>query len=353
MIKTLHIDIVTPLLAIILGLIVGAIVMLVFGYDPIQNYLNLFSGAFGDAYSIGETLRNAIPLMLTGLGFSITNKIGFFNIGGSGQYLFGWLTSIMFVLKYSNLPSVFLISGAIIIGSISGGFWSWIAGYLRAYFGTNEVITTIMQNYIALYIVNFAIKKWLVKKGNDSSANIPKTASLRSEFFDKLTMHSTFHWGFFIAILVVIVLWLVLKKTTLGFEIRSFGKNQIVAKYSGMNTIKITILSMFLAGTLAGLAGALDGLGNFQNISVSNALPEIGFNGIAVALLANDNPIGMIFSSIFFSALQVGGMSISVYSTTPIEIVNIVIGSILFFVSIKYLYELSSIRNKRLKTNEH
>lgn len=313
--------------------------MLVFGYSPLQNYGNLLNGAFGDIYSIGETLRNAAPLMLTGLGFSIASRAGFFNIGGSGQYLVGWFGSIIFALKFSFLPGWLLIIGALIAGSLLGGIWSWIAGFLRAYFGTSEVITTIMLNYIALYFVNFAVKQWFAAKGADASASILKKASLRVSWLTKLTDNSTFNMGFLIALIFIVIMWVYMTKTKSGFEINSVGLNPQASKYAGIDTKKTIMIAMLLSGVLAGLAGCIDGLGNYQNISVSNSLPNIGFDGMAVALLANEHPIGIVFASILFPALQIGGLSISVYSTTPPEIVDIVIASIIFFVGIRYLFE--------------
>lgn len=185
-----------PLLAVLSGFIVGAVLMLVFGYNPIQNYVNLFAGAFGDVYSVSETLRNMTPLLLTGLGFAVSSKAGFFNIGGPGQYLMGWFGAVVFALHFHALPGIVLIIGSILCGALCGAIWSGIAGVLRAFFGTSEVISTIMLNYIALYYVNHAIKTWLAPKGSDSSPNIPKKASLCTDFLQNLTHGSTFHWGF-------------------------------------------------------------------------------------------------------------------------------------------------------------
>lgn len=339
MVKQKYSGLLISLCAVLAGLIVGGIVMLVFGYAPLQNYGNLFNGAFGDIYSIGETLRGAAPLMLTGLGFSIASRAGFFNIGGSGQYLVGWFGSIAFALKFSFLPGWLLIIGSLVVGALLGGIWSWIAGFLRAYFGTSEVITTIMLNYISLYFVNFAVKQWFAAKGADASSNIAAKASLRTPLLEKLTDNSTFNWGFFIALILIILMWVYMTKTKSGFEINSVGLNPQASKYAGINTKKTIMIAMLLSGVLAGLAGCVDGLGNYQNISVSNSLPNIGFDGMAVALLANEHPIGIIFASILFSGLQIGGLSISVYSTTPTEIVDIVIASIIFFVGIRYLFE--------------
>lgn len=328
-----------PLLSVIAGFLVGAIVMLIFGYDPLQNYINLFIGSLGDIYSIGETLRNMTPLILTALGFAVASKAGFFNIGGPGQYLFGWFGGISFALAFPHLPGLVLIIGSLLCGAILGGIWSMIAGVLRAYFGTSEVITTIMLNYISLYFINYAIRSWLAKKGNDSSPNIVAKASLNTPFLKSITNNSTFNWGFFIALVVVVLVWLYFNKTNSGFEIKAVGINETASRYAGVNVKQTIIVAMLISGLLAGLGGAIDGLGNFQNISVSNNLPDVGFNGMAVALLASENPFGIIFAALLFSALQIGGLSISVYSNTPSEIVDIVIASIIFFVGIKYLFE--------------
>lgn len=333
-------SLVTPLLAVLAGFIVGAIIMLIFGYDPLQNYNSLFLGAFGDSYSIGETLRNMTPLMLTALGFAVSSKAGFFNIGGSGQYLMGWFGSVVVALHFHQLPGWLLIIVSILAGAILGGLWSAIAGVLRAFFGTSEVITTIMLNYIALYFVNFAIKTWLAAKGADSSANIPAKASLRTPFLQEITANSTLHWGFLIALIMAFVMWFYFKQTRSGFEVRSVGLNEEASRYAGMNVKKTIIIAMLISGLLAGLGGAMDGLGNYQNISVSNALPQVGYDGMAVALLVGYNPLGIILSALLFSALQIGGLSISVYSSTPSEIVSIVTASIIFFVAIKYVFEL-------------
>ncbi|KRL05918.1 ABC transporter permease protein [Liquorilactobacillus oeni DSM 19972] len=328
------------MISIFAGFIVGAIVMLSFGYDPLQNYQNLLVGAFGDIYSIGETLRNMISLILTALGFAVASKAGFFNIGGPGQYLVGWFSTIAFTLNFSHLPGFLLITGGLLCGAVAGGIWSMIAGVLRAYFGTSEVITTIMLNYIALYFVNFAVKNWLAAKGSDSSPNIVRKASLNTNFLQEITHNSTFNWGFFIALIVVALIWFYFNKTRSGFETKTVGLNESASKYAGVNVKRTIVIAMLISGLLAGLGGAIDGLGNFQNISVSNNLPSVGFNGMAVALLAAENPIGIVFSALLFSALQIGGLSISVYSNTPSEIVDIVIAAIIFFVSIKYVFEL-------------
>ena len=336
-IKDLHLGSMgISLVSVLLGLLVGAIIMLFSGFNPIQNYINLFYGALGNPNAIGEVIRAATPLILTALGFSVANSAGFFNIGLAGQALVGWLASVWFSLNFSFLPGIILLPSAIIIGGLAGAFWSGIAGVLRAYFGASEVITTIMLNYVALYGSNAIVKGSMTKGDTDSSPLIPFQARLRTPFLEKITNNSTLHWGIIISIAMVILVWWLMKKTTLGFEIRAVGLNDDASRYAGMSTKKTIITAMLISGTLAGLGGAMEGLGNFQNIFVNTALPDIGFDGMSVSLLATGNPIGIIFSALLFGILKIGGLNISITSTTPSEIVNIFIAAVIFFVGSNY-----------------
>lgn len=326
-----------PLTSVVLGLLVGALIMLLSGFDPLTNYANLFTGAVGSPNAIGEVLRTATALMLTALGFAVANSAGFFNIGLAGQALLGWLASVSFALAFPHLPGFILLPGAILAGALAGALWSGIAGVLRAYFGASEVIVTIMLNYVALYGTNAIVKGALAEGDGDYSATIPAGAKLRTPFLEQLTQNSTFHWGFLIAIAAVFFTWWLMKKTTMGFEIQAVGMNEDGARYAGMSPKSTIISAMLISGALAGLGGAMEGLGNFQNIIVNTAMPPIGFDGMAVALLANSAPLGIPFAALLFGMLQIGGLNISITSTTPPEIVNIVIAAVIFFVGANYL----------------
>ncbi|BDR58726.1 ABC transporter permease [Xylocopilactobacillus apicola] len=341
-----------PLVSVFLGLLVGAVIMMLSHFNPIQNYINLFVGALGSPNAIGEVLRAATPLMLTALGFSVANSAGFFNVGLAGQALAGWLASVWFALTFSHLPGIILLPGSIIIGALAGAFWSGIAGFLRAYFGASEVITTIMLNYISLYGTNAIVKGSMVKSDADSTPLIPAQARLRTPFLEQLTQNSTFHWGIIISILMVLLVWFLMKKTTLGFEIRAVGMNEDASRYAGMSSKKTIISAMLISGALAGLGGAMEGLGNFQNIFVNTVLPDIGFDGMSVSLLATGNPIGIIFSALLFGILKIGGLNISINSTTPSEIVNIVIASVIFFVGANYIIRYWGAKMKLTRKNK-
>lgn len=325
-----------PILSVIFGLVLGAIVMLIFGFDPIKGYDAMLKGALGRPFFIGETLRQATPLILVGLGFSVAYKAGFFNIGVAGQALFGWFFSVWTALLFPDLPRFLLLPLCLIVGALGGALWAGIAGYLRAYFNTSEVIVTIMLNYTALSVVNYLIREVLTEKA-DATAKISENATLRATWLTQLTQNSTLHLGIFVAIAAVIFVWVLMNKTIVGFELKTVGLNKFAAEYAGMSAKKNIILAMLFSGALAGLGGAMEGLGTFQNIFTFSALPDIGFDGLAVSLLGSGNPFGIVFSALIFGILRIGGNSMPLVAQVPKEVVSIVMASIIFFVGASYI----------------
>ncbi|MDF0479813.1 ABC transporter permease [Vagococcus sp. PNs007] len=324
-----------PVISVLFGLILGAIVMLVSGYNPIEGYGAMLKGAFGRTYNIGEVFRLASPLVLTALGFSVAYTAGFFNIGLAGQALCGWLASVSIAQAFADLPKPILLTMCIVGGAVAGGLYAGIAGVLRAKFGTSEVIVTIMLNYTILYISNHLVRNVLTTD-KDATEMISQNASLRVPFLQQISGGSRLNAGLFIAIIAIIVIWVLMKKTTAGFELRSVGINPFASEYAGMSANKNIILAMVIAGMLAGLGGVIEGLGTFQNIYVMAAVPEIGFDGMAVSLLGNGHPIGIFISAILFGILKVGGLSMP-GAGIPKEVVEIVIASIIFFVGASYV----------------
>lgn len=344
-------ELIVPIVSVLLGLTLGGIIMVAFSYNPIAGYSALIKGSLGSVFYIGETLRQATPLILVALGFSVAKSAGFFNIGVAGQLVVGWLASITVAMMFPDLPSIIIIPLAVIAGALGGAIWGGIAGAARAFFGTSEVITTIMLNYTALYATNHVIRNYLTESA-DSTPRITPNASLRIESLTKLTDFSTIHMGVFIAIILSIIIWILMKKTTVGFELRVLGFNSSAADYAGMSAKKNIILAMLISGGLAGLAGSMEGLGTFENIFVMGSIPQTGFDGMAVALLGNGQPLGILFSGLLFGALKIGGVSMPLLSGVPSEIVDIVIASIIFFVGANYLirYFLNEKRKPGFKT---
>lgn len=334
--KTWLNNLLVPVLSIVFGFIFGAILMVAFGYNPIIAYDAMISGVFASPYFIGEALRQATALTFTGLGFALAFKAGFFNIGIAGQALVGWVSAIWFALSFPDLPRILLVTLSLGVGAIIGALWASIAGFLRAYFGTSEVIVTIMLNYTALQLTNFLIRDVLSESGN-TTESVGENASLSIGWLSTLTQSSRLNLGFFIAMAVVILYWIFMTRTTAGFEIRAVGLNPHASTYAGMSAEKNIVLSMFLSGALAGLGGAIHGLGTFGNIFTQGGLPDIGFNGIAVALLGLSNPIGIFFSSILFGVLDIGAGFMPNRAGVPDEMADIVTSAIIFFVGANYI----------------
>ena len=199
---------VVPLIAVLLGMLVGAILMLIFGYDPFWAYYDLFSTAFGSLKNIGEILRAMSPLILIALGFSVASKAGFFNVGLPGQALAGWTSAVWFALSFPELPKVVSIICTVIIGLVAGGIAGAIPGILRAYLGTSEVIVTIMMNYIILYVANNIVRFGFTAdmlRSSEASNKVAASASYQTDFLSSLTDGSRFNIGFFLAIAAVSV----------------------------------------------------------------------------------------------------------------------------------------------------
>lgn len=334
-------QIIVPLISVLLGLLLGAVVMLIFGYDPLWGYEGLFQVAFGSLKNIGEIFRAMGPLILIGLGFSVASRAGFFNVGLPGQALAGWIAAGWFALENPNMSRPLLILLTVLIAMVAGGVAGAIPGILRAYLGTSEVIVTIMMNYIILYGGNALVQNAFAKdimRSVDSSIQVSSNASYQTEWLSAMTSNSRMNIGIFFALIAIAVIWFLLNKTILGFEIRSVGLNSHASEYAGMSAKKTIILSMVISGALAGLGGVVEGLGTFENVFVQNSSLSIGFEGMAVSLLAANSPIGIFFAALLFAILSVGKTGMTVAGIPP-ELVSIVTASIIFFVASQYLIQ--------------
>ena len=335
--------ILVPIISILAGFLVGAIIMLVWSYNPFQAYASMFSSALGNMNGIGETIREATPLIFTAIGFAIASTAGFFNIGLPGQAQAGWLSSIWVVLANPNMPKVFLLPLAVITGIIAGALVAGVAGWLRAQFGTNEVITTIMINYIVLYSCQYLMQQVMSAKlriDTDTTKTITANGSLKIDWLSSMFGDSRINAGIFIALVAVFLYWYLMKKTTTGFEIRSVGTNAAASRYAGMSAKKNIILSMLLSGGFAGLGGVVQGLGTYQNYFTQTTSLDIGWDGLSVALLGGGTAVGILLASLLFSILKIGGLGMQTIAGIPYEIVSIVIAAIIFFVAIQYVIGL-------------
>ncbi|WP_313638059.1 ABC transporter permease [Paenibacillus sp. FSL K6-0276] len=322
---------IVPLVAIVLGFLVGAIVMLMGGYDPIAAYSALFKRVFGNLYNFGEAVREMTPLMLTGLAVAFAFRSGMFNIGADGQVMIGMTAATVVGIKFAALPAFLLVPLAVIMAGVCGGLWAAIAGYLKAKRGINEVITTIMLNWIALYLSNYIVRAFLLLPGQNRSEDIP--ASLSMTFLNSLFDNARLHWGTAIALAAAVFFYVYLWKTKQGYEMRAVGYNPHAAEYAGMNVGRNVVKAMFISGVFAGLAGAGEVLGVFHYQSVFAASPGYGFDGIAVALLGLTHPLGVVLAAILYGTLTYGSAGMSFAADVPPELIRIVIGSIIFFIA--------------------
>jgi simple sugar transport system permease protein len=325
-----------PVISVILGLLCGAVIMLIIGYNPVLAYQSIAESIFLQPYYGGETIRAMIPLVLAGISVAFAFRTGLFNIGVEGQLLVGWLASVACAICFGHLPKVILLPMSIIAGGAAGALWGYIPGLLKARFKVHEVISTIMMNYIALYTTAYIIKNFLYTEG-ERTPTIPAAASLASPFLANLTQGSRLHWGFIVAIIAVFAMWFILWKTTKGYELRSVGFSPDASKYAGMNVSRNIILSLTLSGIFAGLGGAMEGLGTYQYMTINSAFTGIGFNGIAVALLGLNTPIGVVLSGALFAGLQTGGLTMQSTAGVPVELIQIIIALIIFFVGSSYV----------------
>ncbi|KAF1304359.1 ABC transporter permease [Enterococcus saccharolyticus] len=336
-------NLLVPILSVVIGLLLGAIIMLAFGYNPVTGYSSMLDAALGTKRGMGETLRQATPLIFTALGFSVANSAGFFNIGLSGQALCGWIVSIWAALAFPDLPKVVLLPLVVILGALAGAIAAAIPGLLRAFFGTSEVIVTIMMNYILLYSSTFMLQDVMpesFRSSLDSTVPIPEGASLRLPWLTQFFAGSRVSSGLFLALVMLVVVWFLMKKTTLGYEIRSVGLNPFASEYAGMSSKRTIVLSMVISGALAGLGGVVEGLGTYHNFFVQTASLSIGFDGMAVSLLGGGTSIGILLSALLFSILKIGGLGMQTVAEVPFEIVNVSIALIIFFVGINFVIRL-------------
>lgn len=345
--KVLKDALLVPALAIITAIIVGGIVIAVVGGNPFDAYAGLIEGAFGSVKAISETAVWATPYIFAGLAVSLAFKGGLFNIGGEGQLALG-ATTAAFVgyalpafLGYEP-PLIIMLPLTIGAGVLVGFLWGAIPGALKAYTGAHEVINTIMMNYIALNIVSFLMNGPIKDKDPLNviarSPLIAQTARL-APIFQGLRVH----WGFVLALLAAVIIWWILWKTTLGFEIRTVGSNPDAAKYAGINVKKIMTLTMGLSGLLAGMAGAIEvtGLNYRHELGFSSGY---GFDAIAIALLGKNHPAGVVLAAILFAAMRNGATRMQFLTQIPVDIISVIQALILLFVAadtiVRYIYKI-------------
>lgn len=332
----------SSIFAILIGLAFGFIILLISNpSQAVDGFLIILQGGFSTgAKGIGQVLYFATPLILTGLSVGFAFKTGLFNIGASGQFIMGAFAAVFIGVKITFLPAPFHWMVALLAAAIVGGLWALIPGILKAYYNVHEVISTIMMNYVGMYLCNMLVKLFVYDSNKSLSKNTLPSADLPKWGLDNIFSNvtgsykdvSTVNGGIIIAIFIAILIYIILNKTIFGYELKACGFNSSASKYAGINEKRNIVLSMVIAGALAGLGGGLLYLSgaNGRHIKVVDVLAAEGFNGIPVALLGLSNPIGIIFSAIFISYLTLGGNYLQTLSFMP-EVIDIIIACIIYF----------------------
>ncbi len=371
-------SVIASLISIFAGLLLGFIIMLIMAIvnkkgigEAFKGLRILFGGAFFtgsssninfgyNSNSLGSMVLRATPLIMTGLSVAIAFKTGLFNIGAPGQYLMGTMASLLVALGIpvgSSFGGFCVWLLAVLAGFVAGALWGAIPGMFKALLGVNEVIVCIMTNWIAANLVS-----WVFSASGLQNVSEGKTAYIMPTRYNNVTnprlgMDLLFpdSWAdgtFLIAIVIAVVVFIMLNKTTFGFELKACGSNRNSAKYVGMNDKRNIVLSMAIAGGLAALGGAfyfLNGKTEFA-WDTSRSLPDVGFNGIPVALLASSNPVGVIFSAVFMAYLNIGGSKLTMVTSFNEYLASIIVAVIVYFAGFsKLIREMLSFVEKKKK----
>ncbi|MEA2065602.1 MAG: ABC transporter permease [Thermotogota bacterium] len=320
-----------PLVSVLIALAIASIVIILIGKNPIYAYRVMVVGAFGGAEQLANTIVKMTPLVLTGLAVGFGFRAGIFNIGAEGQMAMGALIGSMIAMNVGFLPPFLSIPLALIFGMLAGAIWASIAGFLKAFTGAHEVISTIMLNWIAANIAIFMVSGPLaIGSGTPKSPEISESSKLPIILKVKATEMSI---AIFIAVMVAIVIYILLEKSTLGYELKGVGFNPYAAEYGGINIKKSIILTMAISGALAGMAGIIDILGVPPHRFVGELTGGRGFDGITIALIGRNHPIGIIFAALLIASLRTGSNAMQITAQIPNDIVMIIQGIVIFLVA--------------------
>jgi len=322
------VEVLIPIISVALALLACALLLILSGIDPLHAYQHMFSGAFGTPYGLSETVVKTIPLLLCALGVAFAFRMSLWNIGAEGQLYIGAMAATFVALGWGNQPPGLVIPLMLAAGALAGGLWCLVAGLMRAYLGANEIITTLMMNYIAIYWVDYLVYgPWKDPNGY----GFPLTAQFAPNTWLPKIPDTRIHLGLLLGLVLAAVTWVVLFKTRWGYEIRVTGLNPRAALYAGMNTTRNICLVMLISGALAGLAGVSEVAG-IQHRLQHGFSPDYGYSAIIVAWLARLNPWAILPAGFFFGGLMVGGDQLQISIGLPVSFTYILQGAVLFFI---------------------
>ena len=350
------VDVLLPVLATLAALAVGAVMLLLLGANPLQAYSAMLEGAFGSTNALADTIVRAVPLLMVALGICIAFRGGVINIGGEGQLIVGAIAATVVGLAIPEAPAVLVILAAMLAGFAAGAVWGGIPGALKAYFNVNEILSTIMMNAIAVQFMNYLLRDPLLDPAQFNSASkIPQTARLIPALDLPRLVPTRLHLGALIAVVLAVVVFLFLWRTSIGYRIRAVGLNPDASRYAGIDVKRYMVLSLLLSGAFAGLGGAIQVLGvhhrMFTDGSATGFTGSAGFNGIVAALFGQLHPLGAIPASFFFGALLVGANKLQRAMQVPSAFITALNGLVVVFVVSSEIFRRRRAK-KRLTSGE-
>ena len=329
-------------ISIVISFVVGALFLIAMGISPIVAYGKLLSGVFSTTKNLSYCVVYATPLIFTGLAVAFSFRTGVFNIGAEGQFVVGSMAACVVGILVPA-PSWLLIPMCFIAAALAGAVWGIIVGFLKTRFGINEVLSMIMFNWIAYYLSNYIADLKVIHNTGSAEAtkNVADAAMilLPKEWITALGLAPKANWGIFAAIIAVILVYIIIEKTTTGYELKAVGFNSSAAEYGGISVNRSILLALAISGALAGIGGAMQLLGQGGRISIFTSQEGFGFQGISVALIGASNPIGVFFAGLFYGALKYGGSKLNLINA-PSEVIDIITGTVVFFIAISHVFRI-------------
>ena len=337
------------IIAIIAGLLIGAVFLMIAGISPAVAYGKLFSSIFSKPKYLVWTLVYASPLIFTGLSVAFSFRTGVFNIGAEGQFVIGGLVACVLgiVLK---LPAGLHAIVCLVAAAAAGCIWSLIVGILKVKRGIHEVLSFIMFNWIAFYLSNYIVNlPGIHRDSSEATQDVAASARLLMPEGLRSTLDcSNAHWGIVLAVIAAVIIWVIIEKTTLGYKLKAVGFNSNGAEYGGIDANKSILTALGISGLLSGLGGAVQVLGMAGRLSQFAGQEGFGFEGITVALIGSSNPIGCIFSGLFYGAMKYGGSKLSIVKA-PSEVVDIIMGCIVLLIAIAHVFKVFVLKAAKKK----
>ena len=329
------------LFSILIGFVVGALFLVIMGISVGQAYGKLFQSIFSSVKSLSYCVVYATTYIVTGLSVAFSFKTGVFNIGAEGQFVVGSMAACVVGIFLSDLPPIVLIPLCFLAAAAAGALWGSIVGFLKTRWGINEVLSMIMFNCFSFFLSNYiAGFPAFHNEGNaEATRNVAENARtlFSKDLISSLGLCPTANWGIFVAIVLTIVVYFVIEKTTLGYELKAVGFNKHAAEYAGINVNRSILTSLAISGALAGIGGALLLLGMGGRISIFSSQEGYGFAGIVVALIGVTNPFGVFAAGLFYGAMTYGGSKLNLVGA-PTQVVSIIMGTIVFFIAISSVF---------------